>query len=237
MEAETRTFFRTMVEGNLPIVALIDTDFAYVNDRLARHYDLNPVSGSQLRRVTLPPSSPYGGVLTQAAIMKVTGNGTTTSPVLRGAWVMERIMGDPPPPPPASVPAVEPDIRGATTIREQLARHTSDVSCAACHARFDPVGFALESFDIMGAWRERYRSLGSGEEVTGIDRAGHDFAYRVAGPIDAGGRLRDGREFADIEDLKAILESEPRQLAYNLLQQLTVYATGTPVRFFRQARH
>ncbi len=231
MEAETRAFITAMIHDNLPITALVDADFAFVNDRLARHYNFKPVSGSGLRRVNLPASSPYGGLLTQAAIMKITANGSTTSPVLRGAWIMERIMGDPPPPPPTSVPAVEPDIRGATTIREQLARHTKDPVCAACHARFDPVGFALENFDIMGAWRNRYRSLGSGEKVTGIDRAGHNFTYHVAGAVDASAQLRDGRKFHDIQELKTILTSDPRQLARNLLQQMTVYATGTPVRF------
>ncbi|WP_339726802.1 DUF1592 domain-containing protein [uncultured Gimesia sp.] len=231
MAAETRTFFKDMLQNNQPITVLVDSDYAFINDRLSRHYDLEPVSGSRLRRVALPASGSYGGVLTQAAMMKVTANGTTTSPVLRGAWIMERIMGDPAPPPPVSVPAVEPDIRGATTIREQLARHTKDPACAACHARFDPVGFALENFDIMGAWRQRYRSLGSGVKITGIDRAGHAFSYRVAGPIDASGQLRDGRGFRDIRELKQILASDPRQLARNLIHQLTVYATGTPVRF------
>ncbi|MBL4885449.1 MAG: DUF1588 domain-containing protein [Planctomycetaceae bacterium] len=169
--------------------------------------------------------------MTQAAILKVTANGSSTSPVIRGAWVMERIMGDPPPPPPKSVPAVEPDIRGATTIRQQLAKHTNDASCAACHARFDPVGFALENFDVLGAWRNSYRSLNSGEKITGIDRAGHNFVYRVAGSVDATGQLRDGRSFKGIIDLKIHLLSNPRQLARNLLRQFTMYSTGTPVRF------
>ena len=184
-----------------------------------------------MRKVSLPENSLYGGLLTQAAILKVTANGTSTSPVIRGAWIMERIMGDPPPPPPAAVPAVEPDIRGATTIREQLAQHTRDPVCAACHARFDPVGFALEDFDIMGAFRTRYRSLAKGEKVTGIDRAGHDYTYFVAGPIDSHGQLRDGRMFQNIRELKQLLVAEPRQLARNLVQQLVVYATGTAVRF------
>ncbi|MDF1745888.1 MAG: DUF1588 domain-containing protein [Gimesia sp.] len=231
MEAETRAFFRAMIQENLPVSVLVDADFSFVNDRLARHYDLKPISGSRLQRVKLPDTSPYGGLLTQAAIMKVTANGTTTSPVLRGAWIMERIMGNPPPPPPASVPAVEPDIRGATSIREQLARHTKDPICASCHARFDPVGFALENFDIMGAWRNRYRSLASGQKVTGIDRAGHAFTYYVAGSVDASAQLQNGKKFKNIQELKEILISDPRQLARNLLHQMTVYATGTPVRF------
>ena len=231
MERETQTFFTAMVRENLPVRLLIDADFVFANDRLAQHYQLPPISGSAMRRISLPDSSPYGGLLTQGAILKVTANGTTTSPVVRGAWIMERLIGQPPPPPPASVPAVEPDIRGATTIRELLALHTKDVSCASCHARFDPVGFALENFDILGGWRTRYRGLEKGEQVSGIDRAGHDFAYTLSTSVDAGGKLLDGRSFDDIHELKSLLAADPRQLARNLLHQFTVYATGTPVRF------
>jgi hypothetical protein len=184
-----------------------------------------------MRRVPVPPDSPRGGLLTQAAIQRVTANGTTTSPVVRGAWIMSRLVGRPPPKPPESVPAVEPDIRGAKTIRELLARHTADAICVACHRQFDPIGFALENFDICGGWRDRYRGLEEGEPITGIDRAGHDFAYRLAGPIDPAGRLPDGRGFADIRELKDRLAGEERQLARNLLQQFATYATGSPVRF------
>lgn len=231
MEMETRTFFTAMVRENLPAKSIIETDFVFANDRLAQHYQLPPLGSSTMRKVPLPAGSPRGGLLTQAAILKVTANGTTTSPVIRGAWIMERLIGEPPPPPPASVPAVEPDIRGAKTIRDLLALHTKSKSCAGCHARFDPVGLALENFDILGGWRTRYRGLEEGERVTGIDRAGHDFAYTLAAPVDASGRLMDGRRFQDIRELKAILAANPRQLARNLLHQFTIYATGTPVRF------
>lgn len=231
MERETRTFFTAMIRDNLPSRVLVDADFVYANDRLAKHYGLAPATGSHLRKVHLPNDSPYGGLLTQAAVLKVTANGTSTSPVIRGAWVMERLLGQPPPPPPASVPAVEPDTRGATTIRELLALHTESESCAGCHARFDPVGLALENFDILGGWRTRYRGLETGERISGIDRAGHDFAYTLAEPVDASGQLPDGRDFQNIHELKAVLAGHPRQLARNLLHQFTVYATGTPVRF------
>ena len=177
------------------------------------------------------PGSPLGGLLTQAAIQKVTANGTNTSPVLRGAWVMTRLLGQPPPKPPESVPGVEPDIRGAKTIRELLAMHTKDAACASCHKLFDPVGFALENFDICGGWRERYRGLEEGDLVTGIDRAGHDFAYRLGAAIDPDGALADGTPFDDIRGLKAALEKSPRQLARNLLLLWTAYATGAPLRF------
>jgi hypothetical protein len=126
---------------------------------------------------------------------------------------------------------VEPDIRGAKTIRELLALHTRSQSCAGCHARFDPVGLALENFDILGGWRTRYRGLDHGERISGIDRAGHDFTYALGEPVDASGQLLDGRRFQNIRDLKTILAGNPRQLARNLLHQFTLYATGTPVRF------
>lgn len=235
MESETRAFFTAMVRESLSARVLVDAEFVFANDRLAEHYGLPPLAGSNMRKVALPRNSLYGGLLTQAAVLKVTANGTTTSPVVRGAWVMERLIGEPPPPPPTSVPAVEADIRGAKTIRELLALHTKVASCAACHARFDPVGLALENFDILGGRRARYRGLEEGERVTGIDRAGHDFAYTLAAPVDTAGRLKDGRVFRDIRDLKAILAADTRRLAGNLLHQFTVYATGTPVRFSDRA--
>ena len=235
MERETRSFFTAMIRDNLSASVLVDADFVHANDRLARHYSLKPLSGSKMQKVVLPEGSPHGGLLTQAAIMKVTANGTSTSPVVRGAWIMERLIGQPPPPPPKSVPAVEPDIRGAKTIRELLALHTASESCAGCHARFDPVGLALENFDVLGGWRTRYRGIEQGESVTGIDRAGHDFAYTLAEPVDASGQLLDGRRFRDIHKLKSLLASNPRQPARHLLHQFTLYATGTPVRLSDRA--
>ena len=231
MGMETRAFVTALIRDNMPAAAIVDSDFLFANDRLARHYSLEPLSGHAVRKVPVPTGSPLGGLLTQAAIQKVTANGTNTSPVLRGAWVMTRLLGQPPPKPPESVPAVEPDIRGAKTIRDLLAMHTKDASCASCHKLFDPVGFALETFDICGGWRERYRGLEEGDPVTGIDRAGHDFSYRLAHPVDPRGSLPDGRTFSDIKSLKALLADSSRQLASNLLHQFTAYATGGPVRF------
>ena len=235
MGRETRAFFTAMLRENLPATTLVDADFTFVNDRLARHYDLPQVPGSAMRRVDLPDGSPYGGLLTQGAILKITSNGTTTSPVVRGVWVMERLLGQPPPAPPKEIPAIKPDVRGATTIREQLAKHTESDSCASCHAQFDPVGFALENFDVMGAWRDRYRGLAQGEKITGIDPAGHPYEYRVGSPVDSSGSLPSGEEFRDIHELKQILAGKPRQLARNLLQQFTLYSTGTPMRFSDRA--
>ena len=235
LERETLAFITTMVRDNLPIHNLVDADFLFVNERLARHYDLEPVYGAAMRRIAVPKGSPLGGLLTQGAILKVTSSGTSTSPVLRGAWIMDRILGEPPTPPPPGVPAVEPDIRGAKTIRELLAMHTRSETCASCHAKFDPAGLALENFDVVGRWRTHYRGTAEGERVSGIDHTGHDFSYTLAGAVDASGTLADGRHFRDIRDLKTIFAANPRQLARNLLHQLTVYATGTPVRFSDRA--
>jgi hypothetical protein len=179
----------------------------------------------------LPKDSVRGGLLTQAAVLKVTANGTTTSPVLRGAWVMERILGQKSPPPPPSVPAIDPDIRGAVTIRQQLEKHRSVESCNVCHSKIDPAGFALESFDVMGGWRERYRSESGGELAEGIAKSGQKFAFHYALPVDASGKLPDGREFRDVRELKRLLLADERQLARNLARQLAVYATGAPIRF------
>jgi hypothetical protein len=160
-----------------------------------------------------------------AAILKVTANGTTTSPIVRGAWVLDRILGTPPPRPPAGVEAVEPDIRGATTIRNQLARHRQLESCAVCHVTIDPPGFALENYDVIGGWREHYRSLGDGEPVT---VNGKRMRYKNGPAVDAGDVLPDGRRFRNVDEYKNLLLSDKDQLARALAEKLLTYATGTP---------
>ncbi len=231
-QEETQLFFAELLRGDLPARNLVASDFVFANERLAELYGLAGISGIGLRKVSLPADSPRGGLLTQASVLKVTANGTTTSPVLRGAWIMERILGMPPPPPPPSVPAVEPDIRGATTIRQLLEKHRSEESCAACHARIDPAGFALENFDVLGGWRAQYRAIADGvKPVAGIGKGGLKFTFHYAQPVDAAGELWDGRSFRDIRDFKRLLLADERQLARNLARQFAVYATGAPVRF------
>lgn len=229
--SETQLFFNELLRGDLPARNIVSSDFAMLNERLAAHYGLPKVDGVNLRRVTLPADCVRGGLMTQASVLKVTANGTTTSPVLRGVWVMERILGKPAPPPPPSVPAVEPDTRGATTIRQQLDKHRKLETCSACHAKIDPAGFALESFDVFGGWREKYRALGEGEHVPGFGKNGQPFAFHDGPPVDASGALPDGRKFADVLELKRLLLTDERQIARNLARQLVVYATGAPVRF------
>jgi hypothetical protein len=137
---------------------------------------------------------------------------------VRGVWVSERLLGTPIPPPPDNVPAIEPDIRGATTIREQLAKHRSQESCAVCHVKIDPPGFALENFDPAGQWRDRYPQLAGGR--------------RSRGPqVDPSYALPDGREFKDIADFRSFVAAEPRKLAANVAEKLLVYGTGAPISF------
>ena len=228
---ETRAFFTALIRENLPARDIVSSDFAMLNERLAALYGITGVTGAELRRVGVPADSPRGGLLTQASILQVTANGTTTSPVLRGVWISERILGKPVPPRPSGVPPVETDTRGATTIREQLAKHRSQPVCNACHALIDPAGFALESFDVAGGWRDRYRALGDGPKAPGISKGGQPFEFHYALPVDPTGTLPDGRSFADVRELKRLLLADERQIARNLASQLITYSTGAPVRF------
>jgi hypothetical protein len=235
--AETRLTFSQMLQQNLPARTIVHANFTYLNDRLAQHYGVPGVQGGAMRRVTLPADSPRGGLMTQASILKVTANGTTTSPVLRGKWITNRILGLEIPPPPASVVAVEPDIRGAVTIRQQLDKHRADPSCAVCHRQIDPPGFALESFDVMGGWRDRYRA--SAEEspaVDGIGKNGWRFTFHHALPVDPAGHLADGRAFKHIRDFKRLLLRDQTQIARSFVRQLAIYATGAEVRFSDRPR-
>jgi mono/diheme cytochrome c family protein len=234
--AETRLFFADLVAQDLPARNVVDADYTFVNDRLAAHYGIPGVTGVAMRRVALPPGSPRGGLMTMASVLKITANGTSTSPVLRGKWVRERIMGLDVPPPPPAVPAVEVDIRGAVTIRQQLDKHRADPTCAACHSKIDPPGFALENFDVMGGWRERYRATAEdGDVETGFGKNGWPLDFRYALPVDASGQLPDGRTFRDIRDFKRLLLADETAIARNLARQLAVYATGAPIRFADRA--
>jgi hypothetical protein len=230
--AEARAYFRELIDRDLGARYLVKSDFAMLNEKLAVHYGIAGVSGSQIRRVDLPAGSPRGPFLTQGAILKVTANGTTTSPVPRGAFVMDRLLGRPPEPPPPNIPAIEPDVRGAATIREQLDKHRSSASCASCHARIDPPGFALEVFDVIGGQRTRYRSIGQG---TPAPRGSIDpfigIGFRLGPAVDASGLLPDGRNFRGIAEFQDRLAAEPGRLLDNLARQLATFATGRPISF------
>jgi hypothetical protein len=229
---ETRLFMAELLRADLPARSVVDSDFTYLNERLATHYGIGGVQGARMRRVPLPKESPRGGLMTQASVLKVTANGTTTSPVIRGHWITERILGIETLPPPPGTPAVEPDIRGAVTIRQQLEKHRADATCASCHSKMDPPGFALESFDVMGAARDRYRAVAEGvKPEPGYGMNGQAFTFHYALPVDCAGALPDGRSFATIQELKRMLAEDDTSIARNLVKQLTTYATGAPVRF------
>ncbi len=223
MIQETHRFFEEVLKKDLSLTNFVASDFTFLNERLAKHYGIPGVTGHAMRKVKLPADSHRGGVLTMASVLKVTANGTNTSPVVRGAWVLDRILGTPPSPPPSGVPAVEPDIRGATTIREQLAKHRQLPSCATCHTQIDPPGFALESFDVIGGWREHYRSVGKGQPVT---VEGRRMPYARGPKVDPADVLPDGRRFRNIDEFKQLLLKDRDQLARALTQQLLTYATG-----------
>ncbi len=233
MVAETRAYFRELVEQNLDAGSLVQSDFAMLNEKLAVHYGISGVSGPKIRRVALPKDCARGGFLTQAAVLKVTANGTTTSPVVRGAFVMARLLGKPPEPPPPNVPAVEPDVQGATTIRELLDKHRADATCASCHAKIDPPGFAMESFDVIGGFRNRYRSLH--EKGDPAPRGSIDpkiaISFKLGPKVDASGQFADERKFGGIAEFKTMLAADKHQLLRNLAQQLVIYATGRDVAF------
>ncbi|WP_197167725.1 DUF1592 domain-containing protein [Neorhodopirellula pilleata] len=235
MLSESRGFFREILANNLNVGEFLDSDWTVLNSRLAEHYGLPDVEGLHDRRVKLSPDSPRGGVMTQAAVLKVTANGTNTSPVLRGIWMRENVFGEPVPPPPAGVPAVEPDISGATTLREQLAKHSDSASCAGCHDKIDPPGFALERFDPIGGWRDWYRSTTVGEPIK--DRFADSpinkvrVRYRKGLPVDASGVTPDGHAFEDFREFKRILAADQEPMAYNLAEKLLAFGLGRTTGF------
>jgi ankyrin repeat protein len=229
MRQETELFFEELLARDLSVLNFIDADFSLLNEPLAQHYRVPGVEGLEFRKVKLPAGLHRGGVLTQASVLKVTANGTTTSPVLRGVWVLKNILGQPVPPPPPNVPAVEPDIRGATTIREQLAKHRQLVGCAVCHRKIDPPGFALENFDVIGGWRENYRTLSAPAKPNPKTR-GPILDYRLGPKVEAGDALPDGRRFHNIDEFKKLLLADPDKIARCLTEKLVTYATGTAIR-------
>ena len=234
---ETHLFFNELLKENLGVRNFIDSDFAMLNGRLAKHYNIPDVYGVDFRKVALKPEYHRGGVITHASVLKVTANGTTTSPVVRGVWMLDRIMGKPVPPPPANVPAIEPDIRGAITIREQLAKHRQTENCASCHTRIDPPGFALENYDVIGGWRDKYRVVVSDRKFAVNNRFGPlgkylaAYQYGLGLPVDSGDTLPDGRSFKTIEDFKKLILADPEQIARSITEKLMVYSTGHTVGF------
>ena len=204
MRAETEMFFRHILDNNLPPREFLAADYTFLNRELALHYGLPPVEGVELRQVSLPKGV-RGGLLGQASFLTASANGVDTSPVVRGVYVQEKLLGYTPPPPPPDVPLIEPDASGATNIREQLAKHRANETCAACHRRIDPYGFPLENFDAIGGWRANYSK----------DQ-----------DIDPSGELPTGEKFNGVNDFRSLLIERHDQFTRSLSEKLMTYALG-----------
>lgn len=229
MQRETELFFTEILKQNLPLETFIQPDFTFVDRRLAKDiYSMkfDDLKDGKLTRVSLDPRQPYGGLLGQAGIMMATANGVDTQPVVRGVWVLENILGDPPPEPPNAVPALTPDTRNATTVRELLAAHRADDSCASCHRKIDPLGFVLENFDPVGRWRTHYPANSTANDGT------KKRAKPKKGPkIDANSTYVDGTRFRHVDDLKQHVVANIDQFAACLSEKLLAYATGRPLTY------
>lgn len=216
MKTEARLFFLHLLRGNGPLHDFLEADYTFADKRLARLYQLPDRASLRLadgfQRVSLAGSAQRGGLLGMAGVLTVSANGVETSPVTRGVWVSENILGIRPPPPPDVVPAVEPDVNGTTTLRERLARHRADVACAECHRKIDPLGFALESFDPIGRWRVAYpKPKGNAP----------------APAVDASGELSSGETYAGFPEFRRLLAANRRDVfTRHLIRQFLSYGTG-----------
>ena len=221
---ETEAYLHFLIQENLPVRYLIDSDFSLLNQRLAQHYGVDGVIGQQMRKVAFDPQSPRGGLLTMGSVLKVTTDGFGTSPILRGAWISQNIAGNTLSPPPENIKAIEPDASEAASLREQIKAHKNNASCYACHKSIDPYGFALESFDATGQWRSKYRVEKPHRGTFQYRREGY---YALASAVDSSGEVDDTR-FEDVHGLKKILLSQHRKVAYNFAKKIFEYANGHP---------
>jgi hypothetical protein len=215
MKEEAADCFDYVARGNRSVVELLDSDYTFLNETLAKFYGIPGVTGSEMRKVTLPPGDPRGGVLTLGSVLEVTSNPTRTSPVKRGKWILENILGAPAPPPPPDVPALEEAVKKfqdhVPTQREALALHRENALCASCHARMDPLGLALENFNALGLWRTNEQG----------------------NAVDASGQLMSGESFQNIKDLKHILADGHREEFYRTLtEKLLTYALGRGLEYY-----
>jgi len=204
MRNETEHFFRHILDNNLPLREFLAADYSFLNRELAEHYGMPGLKGNHFRKVSLPDAS-RAGILGHGSFLTASANGVDTSPVVRGIYVMNKLLDYTPPPPPADVPAIEPDVRGATTLREQLIKHRADATCAQCHNKIDPPGFALENYDPIGGWRDQYdRKL----------------------KVDPSGKLPDGKTFASNAEFKKLVVAQEDTFTRCLTKKLLTYATG-----------
>jgi hypothetical protein len=213
MATETQTFFRHLLDENLPVTTFLSADYSFMNRELAAHYGVEGVKGKEFQKVSFKTPN-RGGILTQGSFLTASANGVDTSPIHRGIYVLDKIMGYHPPPPPEDVPEVEPDIRGTKTIRDQLRKHREIAACAQCHQKIDPLGFALENFNAIGAWRDNYPVAdGNGKKDNGL-------------PVDPSGMLPSGEKFAGIGELRSLLVKQEQTFLRCLAEKLLVYGTG-----------
>ncbi len=204
-----------LLHGNHSVLDLMTADYSFLNERLAKQYGIPHVEGTYFRRVTLPPGSPRGGLLGQGSILTLTSYATRTSPVLRGKWILENILSSPPPPPPPNVPALKTEANDTgkpLTMRQAMVAHRANPVCASCHARMDPIGFAMDNFDAVGRWR--------------VSDAGQ--------VIDASGVLPDGTKFNGVAELKKALLRHPEQFVRTVAEKLLMYGIGRNVQYFDQ---
>ncbi len=223
IQQETLLFIKEILQENHPIQTFVDPDFTYVNVRNAKLYGMKGIKGNDMRRVKLERGGRFGGILGQASVMMATANGVDTQPVLRGVWLLENVFGDAPPPPPSNVPAIEPDTSGANSIRDLLSRHRADASCAQCHNKIDPLGFALENFDPVGRWRTHYPIYEKQDDGSVKRRDGL--------PVDTVGELPDGTQIKDVVDLKQHLVRNIDSFSRCLAEKLLIYATGRQLNY------
>jgi hypothetical protein len=206
MTKETQLFFKSIVQEDRSVLDLIGANYSFVNERLAQHYGLTGIKGEDFQRVTFGPNDHRGGLLTQASFLTITSYPARTSPVQRGKWVLENLLDDAPPPPPPNVPAlVEQGKAASGTMRQRMDEHRTNPQCAACHARMDPIGFALENYDATGAWRTKDSDSDT---------------------IDVSGQLPDGRKFNGADGLKQIILLQKDKFAHTLAEKMLTYATG-----------
>ena len=212
MQRETELFISSVFTENRSVLDLLAANYTYLNERLARHYGVPNIKGSYFRRVTFPEGSVRGGLLGQGSILTLTSYSTRTSPVLRGKWVLENLLSAAPPPPPADVPSLKTETSPGKplTLRDAMIQHRAAPACAGCHARMDPIGFAMENFDAVGRWRER-----DGEH-----------------PIDATGVFPEGTKFEGIPGLKRELLRQPEQFVGTVVERLLMYATGRNLQYY-----
>ena len=208
MIRETESFFAEILRHDLSVLNFIDSEFTMLNERLARHYGIAGVKGDHMQRVSLPASANRGGVMTHASMLTGLSDGTDSKPIKRGVWILENLLGDPPPPPPPNAGEVEPNKKGepALSLRERMKHHRQNPACASCHKKIDPLGFSLENFDAVGAWRTHERD---------IDQ-----------PIDASGKLPNGAAFSGPDEFKKILLREKDAFCRCLTEKMLTFALG-----------